>query len=658
MSMDRNFAALVLGMLCQVVVAQAEDRAAGDEAILFQDIPVVYGASRYEQKLNEAPAAVSIVTSEEIDKYGYRTLADILRSVPGLFTTSDRAYTYAGVRGFDRPGDFNSRILLLVDGYRLNDNIFDQAFLGNDSIIDVDTIDRVEIIRGPGSSLYGTNAFFATINVITKRGRDLKGGEVTGEAGSFHTYKERVAYGDKLENGVEMLLAASHYDSRGQSFFFPEFNNPATNNGIAQNVDGEQYKNFFAKVSLRDLTLTAGYVSRDKVLPTAPFGTVFNNPDTRITDPQLGFVNLKYEHDLAAASRIMVRVGYNSYSYEGNYLYPAGLTREQDYGRWWITEAQLTQTLNDRHKLVAGVEQQNNTRQDQNSYDYAIPMQILADHRVSARHALYVQDEYRARDNLRLNAGVRYDWYDSFGSTVNPRLAVIFDATDNTTLKFLYGRAFRAPNAWETYYNDAGLTQEGNPNLKPETIDTYEFVAEQSFRSGLRGAVSVYHYGIKNLITQETDPTNGLLVYNNVSKVNANGVEFEMEGKFTPRLDGRASYAIQQSKDADTGQELTNSPRHLAKLNLSTPLFEQKIFAGLEVQATSRRKTLAGNDAEGFSIVNITLFSRKWFRDFEASVGVYNLFDRRYGDPGNPGYTQDTIEQDGRTYRLKVKYGF
>jgi outer membrane receptor for ferrienterochelin and colicins len=657
MSMDRNFAALVLGMLCQVA-AQAEDRVAGGEALLFQDIPAVYGASKYEQKLNEAPAAVSIVTSEEIDKYGYRTLADILRSVPGFFTSSDRAYTYAGVRGFERPGDFNSRILLLVDGYRLNDNIFDQAYLGNDSIIDVDAIDRVEIIRGPGSSLYGTNAFFATINVVTKRGRDLKGGEVTGEAGSFHTYKGRAAYGDKLENGVEMLLAVSRYDSRGQSFFFPEFNNPATNNGIAQGVDREQYKNLFAKVSLRDLSLTAGYVSREKVLPTAPFGTVFNDPGTRVTDPQLGFVNLKYEHDLAMASRIMVRVGYNSYYYEGNYLYSAGLTQEHDYGRWWITEAQLTQTLNDRHKLVAGVEQQNNTRQDQNTYDYAVPVQILADHRASKRDALYVQDEYRARDNLRVNAGVRYDKYESFGGTLDPRLGLIYGATDNTTLKFLYGRAFRAPNVFETYYNDAGLTQKGNPNLKPETIDTYEFVAEQSLGPGLRGAVSVYHYEIKELITQQTDPADGLTVFNNVSKISANGVEFEMEGKFTPRLDGRASYALQQSKDEDTGQTLTNSPQHLLKLNLNTPVFEQKIFAGLEVQATSRRKTLAGNYAAGFATVNATLFSRKWLRDFEASVGVYNLFDRRYADPVSADYTQDTIEQDGRTYRLKVKYGF
>ena len=657
MSMDRIFAVLVLGMLCQVA-AQAEDSAAGGEAILFQDIPAVYGVSKYEQKLNEAPAAVSIVTADEIGKYGYRTLTDILRSVTGFYTSSDRAYAYVGARGFERPGDFNGRILLLVDGYRLNDNIFDQAFLGNESIVDVDTIDRVEIIRGPGSSLYGTNAFFATINVITKRGRDLKGAEVTGEAGSFHSYKGRLAYGDKLESSAEILLAVSGYDSRGQSFFYPEFNDPATNNGIASGVDHEQYKNLFAKVSFRDLTLTAGYVARDKVLPTAPFGTVFNDPGTRITDPQLGFVNLKYERDLADASRIMVRVGYNSYYYEGNYLYPTGLSRDQDYGQWWVTEAQLTQTLNDRHKLVAGVEQQNNTRQDQNTFDYGTNTTLLTEHRHSIRHALYVQDEYRVRDDLRLNAGARYDKYESFGGTLNPRLGVIYGATDSTTLKFLYGRAFRAPNVYEQYYGDSGATQKGNPNLKPETIDTYEFVAEHLYRSGLRGVISVYHYEIKQLITQQTDPGDGLAVFSNASKIRANGVEFEIEGKFTPRLEGRASYAIQESKDGATGQILTNSPRHLAKVNLNTPLVGRKVFAGLEVLATSRRKTLAGNYVGEFTLVNATVFTRRWFRNVEASAGVYNLFDRRYADPANPGYVQDQIEQDGRMYRLKVKYEF
>lgn len=141
----------------------------------------VYGASQYVQKVTEAPASVTIITAEEIKKYGYRTLADILQSVNGFYVTNDRSYSYIGVRGFNRPGDYNSRVLLLVDGHRLNDNIYDQAGIGTESPIDVDLIDRVEIIRGPSSSLYGTNAFFGVINVIMKRGRDINGIELSTE---------------------------------------------------------------------------------------------------------------------------------------------------------------------------------------------------------------------------------------------------------------------------------------------------------------------------------------------------------------------------------------------------------------------------------------------------------------------------------------------
>src|SRR5512147_2724178 len=145
------------------------------EELMNIEVRTIYSASKFEQKVMEAPSSVSIVTSSEIKMYGYRTLADVLRSVRGFYVTNDRNYSYVGVRGFGRPGDYNSRILLLIDGHRANDNIYDQAFVGTEAIIDVDLIDRVEIVRGPGSSLYGSNAFFAVVNVITKRGGDLKG---------------------------------------------------------------------------------------------------------------------------------------------------------------------------------------------------------------------------------------------------------------------------------------------------------------------------------------------------------------------------------------------------------------------------------------------------------------------------------------------------
>ena len=141
------------------------------------EIDSVFGASRYAQKVTEAPSSVTIITREEIYKYGHTSLADVLRSVRGFYVTYDRNYSFLGVRGFSRPGDYNTRVLLLVDGHRLNDNIFGGALIGTEFPLDVDLIDRVEIIRGPSSSLYGTSAFFAVINVdavqlpLSERGR-------------------------------------------------------------------------------------------------------------------------------------------------------------------------------------------------------------------------------------------------------------------------------------------------------------------------------------------------------------------------------------------------------------------------------------------------------------------------------------------------------
>ncbi len=136
----------------QVKPASVRKTAGGEEMILFEDLPSIFGASKYEQKPSEAPASVSIITSEEIQKYGYRTLSEILRSVRGFFTTYDRNYSYIGVRGFDRPGDYDTRVLLLLDGHRINDNIYDQASIGTEAFIDVAAIERIEIVRGPRSS--------------------------------------------------------------------------------------------------------------------------------------------------------------------------------------------------------------------------------------------------------------------------------------------------------------------------------------------------------------------------------------------------------------------------------------------------------------------------------------------------------------------------
>ncbi|HET9448302.1 MAG TPA: TonB-dependent receptor plug domain-containing protein, partial [Steroidobacteraceae bacterium] len=236
----------------------AEDQNLADlslEELMEVRVDSVYGASKHEQKVTQAPSSVTIVTAEQIRRFGYRTLAEVLRGVRGFYVSDDRNYQYIGVRGFLRPGDYNSRILVTVDGHRMNDSIYDGAYAGREGVVDMELIERVEVIRGPSSSLYGSSAFFGVINVVTKRGGQFDGVELDGEGGSFDTRRGRATYGARYANGVEWLVSASQYRSEGPArLYYPEFDQRtseeprAGNDGVAEGLDYEDALSVFSKL--------------------------------------------------------------------------------------------------------------------------------------------------------------------------------------------------------------------------------------------------------------------------------------------------------------------------------------------------------------------------------------------------------------------------
>ena len=641
------------------------------EQLLDIEVPTVNGACRYDQKVTDAPAAVSVITAEEIKRYGYRTLADILRSVRGFWVSNDRNYQYLGVRGFSRPGDYNSRVLLLIDGHRLNNSIYDQAPIGTDFPLDVDLIDRVEVIRGPSSSLYGTSAFFGVLNVITRQGKDLRTVEVSGSAGSQESYGGRVSYGTKLAGGLELLVSGSRHRSDGDDrIYFREFDELGYNNGIASNSDSDDWYSFFSKITFRDITLSGLFGSREKQIPTGVYQTVFNDPRNQATD-SYGYLDLNYSHKWDTLWKLTARVAYDNFYYRGTYIYsgetpeePRIVNKDSAKGDWLTGELLLTSRVLEDHTLSAGFEDRYHLSLEQRTY-YEEPAETLLDDRRSPNmNALFLQDEYRILPNLTLVGGVRYDHYQSFGGTWNPRLAAIYKPFDKTVLKLIYGRAFRAPNVYEMYYDD-GISYRGNQELEPERIRTAEAVWEQYLGEHFRSSLTAYHYWIDGLITQQSEE--GFLIYRNASEVQARGLEAEAEVRWVDGLQGRVSYVLQEAEDTGEDQGLTNSPRHQAKLNLNYPLMTQKLFAGGELQYTSSRKTLLGRQSGSFFITNLTLFSQNLIKGLELSGTVYNLFDKRYRDPvageltidpEAPELGLDTVQQDGRTFRVKLTYRF
>ncbi|MFI5303679.1 MAG: TonB-dependent receptor plug domain-containing protein, partial [Nitrospiria bacterium] len=593
----------------------------------------------------------------EIKKYGYRTLADILESLRGFDITDDRNYSYAGVRGYGRPGDYNDKVLLLIDGHRINDNITNQAPIGTEFSIDVDLIDSIEIIRGPGSSLYGNNAFFAVIDVHTKNGKNLKGTEISGDAGSYQSYKGRLTYGNELRNGMEGIVSGSWYNSNGQSPFYPEYNTAATNNGIADNRDYDEFKSGFMKFYYDGFTFENSINSRTKGIPTGSFGADFNQANQTVDG--LFFSDLKYEKQMSGGGDAMARVYYDYFGYTGDYIYSGVDNKDIERGDRIGGEMKYAGTILDSNKIVLGTEYYNNFKQQQQNYNLSPYLSYLDDNRHSQIFALYFQDEVSLSKHVILNAGIRYDDYDTFGSTINPRLGIIYNPYQKSFIKLLYGSAFRTPNDYELYYASPGLALEGNPNLQPETIQTYELIYDQYFVNGFRGTLSGFYYKIKDLISQVVDPSNGFLIYENIDQVETKGGEFELERKAVNGIEGRISYSYQDVKNTVTNSEIPNSPKQLVKANLIVPVYKKNIFAGIEEQYTSDKLTLAGNFTGNYYVTNLTLSTHDFFaKGFEVSASIYNLFDANYSDPGRPEHLEDMIQQNGINYRLKVTYLF
>jgi outer membrane receptor for ferrienterochelin and colicins len=270
---------------------------------------------------------------------------------------------------------------------------------------------------------------------------------------------------------------------------------------------------------------------------------------------------------------------------------------------------------------------------------------------------VFAQDELEVAHNLRLNLGVRHDEYTSFGGTTNPRLGLIYQPRQRTSLKLLYGQAFRAPSAYELYYQD-GWAQKANPELGPETIGSGEVVWEEFIGRGLQTSVSIYTYRVAGLIGQITDPSDGLTVFENVDEVTASGIELEVQGRWWRQIEGYASWSLQETEDATIDQPYPNSPRCLGVVRLSVPFSGERLWVSPELLYRGSVETLDNRTLDGAFVANLTILATEVLKGVDLSLTVRNLFDESYRVPGGQEHLQDSLEQDGRTVRARAVVRF
>ncbi len=628
----------------------------------------VYSAAKREQSTSEAPSSVTVVTSQDVRAFGWRTLSDLLRSVPGISILYTRTYGSMNVRGFER-SDFGARILLLINGHRMNDPLYDSAAIMEDFILDLDLIDRVEIVRGPGSTLYGTNAFFAVVNVITKRAEQFTGFEANVEAGSQESRRGRLTFGKVAADGAETILSASGYSSNGNTAVYmpSKDEGPGGFDGILRNGDAESTTRYMGSHRRGGLAVDGYFVGRGKDTPPA-YWTVPWLP--RHTYDARAFVEGRYEFALAENATLAARLYYDWYKYVGTYLYDVGAPEfgvnvDESVSESVGGELQANWQPWTDHTATAGFEFRDNYRQMMKNYNTRPFTSILDIDPETQILGLYLQDEFRPSSRLGITAGVRYDHYDSFGESVSPRLAIVAALDPATTIKLLSGKAFRAPNANEFYYEEFndGYAVVRNPDLQPEKISTYEIVGERQFGPKWRGSIAGFYNQATDLINQQTvytyDDDDEVIFEtyysDNMDKVDARGIELHADGQVSSKTRVAVSYTRTKTKYAATGQQLAFTPKHMAKLSLTFPVLADAVSGGLEVQYTSDRFNSAGRGYDEHVLVNATLASARWKDRWEASLSAYNLFQAHYDNPAIGGLE---ALQDGRLLRLKLGMRF
>lgn len=609
----------------------------------------VSAAAKYEQTVREAAASVTIVTSQDIEDFGFETVAELLSSVRGFYLSYDRNYEYVGVRGFSRPTDYNDRILLLVDGHTVNENTYGGAQIGTDLLIPLDAVERVEIVRGPGSALYGTYAMLAVINVITRSGAAIDGLRASAELGSFRRKGGALTWGKTYGDGLDLLVSVNALDVPGRDHFYSEYADEG--DGVARGLDGDRAVGMLLSARLEGTALHAGATSRTKEIPTGAYGVTFGDPRAETVDRHQ-WVDASRDFPLAFDKALSVRVFADRYFYEGSYPYDVPY-RDRTTGVWAGAETRLTWDLRSDHRLTFGAEYRYNFRSTYEESESGSPF-TGADVSSSAV-AFYVQDEVRLHRQLSLTAGLRYDRFSTTGSGLTPRAGLVYDLGRRGAVKLLYGEAFRSPSTYEVLYAAVPEGGVGDTTLQSERIRTLELTVEDKPLPWLVATLSGHRYQMRDLI----DPagySDGSITYGNKGRVTATGLEAQLDTRLPGGLRLGVSYGLESARDQDD-VTLTNSPRHIFKASLAGGLLGGAVHAGLRLRCESGRGTVYGTETASWCVTDLSLRSRP-VAGLSLSLTLRNALDRDYATPGGLEHRQPAIQQDGRSLVGRLTWSY
>jgi outer membrane receptor protein involved in Fe transport len=677
----------------------------------LRPVQEVEAASRTAEAVEDAPSSVSVIPSQELRAMGYPTIAEAMRGIRGLYVSDDRFYPTVGFRGFSRLGDIGNRVLVLINGQPTNDNWGFFSFTGYDARVDLEDVERIEVVRGPGSVLYGTGAVSGVINVVT-RGRDAPSGvSATASSVEGSISRGRVAGTVRLGDNAGLWTSVSGAYSPGRNFEFPELAGPGFD-GVSAGADGFRALTVQGRGWWRDVSAQWLLNTRVKSFPFGLGGTSFSEPNTYNSDTR-GLFELRYDPRLGSRAQLFSRVVFNHYSFIGTTVADPDMdglrasTREEFIGNWLVAEARVAVTPAPWLRLMAGVEGQVHFTVNQRGeagasgctmmnssaclpelYLPPRPANLPTTTRYYStgtydRHPFQIVAGYLLADlafspRVRLSAGVRQDVYLFAERTLfatSPRVSFIIRPYERGNLKIMAGRAFRAPSIYEQFYQNPNLAPSTAPYpmwngvLQPETMWSGEIEFSHRFSSTWVGTLAAFGNYYTDFVS--LSPTPDMTVQYRTSSeapVLTVGGEAELRREWRQGWMFSASYSFQRSQYIESGgmstrRHVPNSPEHLASLRGAMPILGRALTLGTRLSFEGPRwdrNDIASDptpqqQTDPALVWDIVLSGQEQRAGLRYALGVYNILDWRYSVPTATGiFPASQIAQNGRTLLLSV----
>ncbi|NUO07582.1 MAG: TonB-dependent receptor [Candidatus Brocadia sp.] len=659
------------------------------EAIWFGYRGEVTIATRLETPVNKAPSIVTVITDEEIKSLGYRTFVEILRTVPGfeILKEAGTGVVEPAVRGIASA----SKVKVMLNGHTVNTTATGSAF-GRFDDFPVENIKKLEIIRGPGSAMYGENAFSAVINIITKDAADIDGVRISSGYGSFDTYEENVVFGERVGkvevSGMAHYRQTTGFDGEVESDFQTIFDSYfGSNASLAPGRvhDGRQEYDLNLKIAYEGLWLQGWYSNKNR----DPFigGNLALNNESNIENNYV-FGEIGYKKTFEERFTLRPRIYYDQFdsnSYfealpEGTVLpadtdgngvpefavFPDGVINVvKGIERVAGTEIPFDYQVFDGNTLTLGFEyrlinQSNNYFLSNMDPVTGAPLPSVQDFSDSAPFledatrrimSVYFQNVWDITDTLNLTVGVRYDQYSDFGDATSPRAGLTWIFMKDASVKFLYGKAFRAPSFYEMFRGGSG-----NKDLDPETIMTYEVELSYKFNKHVTSRVSYFYNNIDDLIFLKRGQDTP--VYENLTDAHVQGVEMETRVDIIKDNYVFMNYTFQNPED-NHGNDMPFVAQHHGNfgVNVHYPKYINTNLSAFVSGTRSRVDDDTRDNLPAYALLNLSVIGKEFFKTLEIQGTVFNMLDKDYSDPGAIFIPKD-LPRPGRTYFVGLSYQF